>query len=340
MKPQIIYDMPFDEYKAVKAVSGSSLKEMLKSPMAYWHRYVNPEYQESDPSPQMLLGKAYHTRFCEGAEAFTSQYAVKPEKPESGMLDGKPVLVTVSDIKDFLDYTATPYKKSGKKDDLATLVKPETAILWDRFITDWETKNASKEIISQQWADEIKRAEKVLCNLQSFNRLWEEGRAEVSIFWQDEATALPCKARIDFLTPYSIIELKTLSNSVGKDIATACIHEIGYQRYGISAVHYMYGLNYLISQGVTEFASDHRPGFQFAFIQTGDYPVFYSREYAMRFNGKVNEYWRTAMLAREHALSEIKRYTESFGDKPWHDEQTGHAFDDVEFPMWMLEGAA
>lgn len=340
MKPQVIFDMPEEEYHAIDAISGSGMKQFLKHPMAYWRMKHDPEYVQPEPTAAMKLGTAYHKRFCEGNDAYFASYAVKPDMPANKVLDGKPVLDTATDIKVWLERNGFAFKKSDKKDNLAALVPPDKAIVWDRYILDWDIKAGKKTIISAEDDKEIKRAARFLERIPSFKAIFEGGHSEASIFWNDTATGQLCKARIDFLKPGWIIEFKTFSNPQGKDIETAVVHDIGYNRYGISAVHYWNGITTLLKDGCADIEKLMPNGaqFGFVFVQTGNYPAYLPREYAPLFNGKKNAYWKQSERNILYALSEIKKFEEQFGKEPWLEEQFNKALDDVDFPIWMIEG--
>lgn len=67
---------------------------------------------------------------------------------------------------------------------------------------------------------------------------FEGGRREVSIFWTT-LEGVPCKARIDYLKPRALIDLKSIRNMRETEFVDACRRRIADYRYDIQAAHYM-----------------------------------------------------------------------------------------------------
>lgn len=62
-------DMTNDEYHAASGVSKSHLDLIAqKSPLHYWHRYINPNREPSVKNPAMKLGTATHTAILQPNE--------------------------------------------------------------------------------------------------------------------------------------------------------------------------------------------------------------------------------------------------------------------------------
>ena len=64
-----------------------------------------------------------------------------------------------------------------------------------------------------------------------------DGQTEVSMFWDDEETGLPCKCRPDIFTGRIIVDLKTTEDASPEGFARS-IQTYGY---GIQAAHYLAG---------------------------------------------------------------------------------------------------
>ena len=58
-------------------ISASGLKQIAKSPRHYWHRYLNPAYEDAT-TPAMAFGNVVHTLMLEPQE-FELRYAVAPD---------------------------------------------------------------------------------------------------------------------------------------------------------------------------------------------------------------------------------------------------------------------
>jgi hypothetical protein len=65
------------EYHARPEVSKSGLDLMRRSPLHFWHRYLNPERVAEPPTDAMVLGSALHTAVLE-PHLFDDEYAVAP----------------------------------------------------------------------------------------------------------------------------------------------------------------------------------------------------------------------------------------------------------------------
>lgn len=72
-------------------------------------------------------------------------------------------------------------------------------------------------------------------------RLIANCRAEVSLTWTDKATGIACKARLDALTPRTIVELKTVTSADPWEFGRVCARlgyhkQLAFQRRGVRAV--------------------------------------------------------------------------------------------------------
>lgn len=70
---KLIKDMPASEYHAIKALSASGAKLLLRSPAHYLESMTNPR----EPSAAMKLGTLTHTLFFE-PEKFEQEFAISP----------------------------------------------------------------------------------------------------------------------------------------------------------------------------------------------------------------------------------------------------------------------
>jgi len=71
--------------------------------------------------------------------------------------------------------------------------------------------------------------------------LLAEGNAEVSLLWTDHETGLRCKARVDWLAPGFVVDLKTTEDSSPNSFARS----IANYRYHVQQAHYRDGLDAL-----------------------------------------------------------------------------------------------
>lgn len=73
---------------------------------------------------------------------------------------------------------------------------------------------------------------------------FSDGRSEVSVFWTDErvpGSPIRKKARFDFLKWGGIVDLKSITNTMGIEFPRCCRNAIAQRDYPIQAVHYCEG---------------------------------------------------------------------------------------------------
>lgn len=67
-----------EEYHSGPGISKSHLDKIAGgSPRHYWHHYLNPDRERSEPTPAMVLGSAIHSIILE-PDLFTSEYVANP----------------------------------------------------------------------------------------------------------------------------------------------------------------------------------------------------------------------------------------------------------------------
>src|SRR5262249_30177801 len=72
-------------------------------------------------------------------------------------------------------------------------------------------------------------------------RAFTGGMPEVSVFWTDDRTGVPCKARFDYLKPRAIVDLKSYENVIGLPVRKAIARCVANYRYHIQAAFYLEG---------------------------------------------------------------------------------------------------
>lgn len=93
---------------------------------------------------------------------------------------------------------------------------------WDEF----KAVNADKEILTvAEWADVVAIRDAVRAHPVAASYL-DWGDAERTLTWTDEATGLPCKARLDFLND-CVVDLKT-SRDIGDHSFSRTTHDLLY----------------------------------------------------------------------------------------------------------------
>jgi hypothetical protein len=139
MKAGIYPGMSQDDYQAVEAMNYSGIKNMLASAADFWWRSsLNPKQPASKSSPSLDFGRAAHTLFLEGRQAFESLYVRRPD--DLARLDAKAKaalcpngqIVLDGDVYDRLrDIAETIAKSSDLEGGLS-----EVSVLWTEILDD------------------------------------------------------------------------------------------------------------------------------------------------------------------------------------------------------------
>lgn len=337
--PGIYFGMPEAEYHSVLALSKSGIKNMQVSALDFWVRSpLNPDF-ERVTSDAMENGTAYHKRIVEGPAAFRLAYA-----PALDREDYPDALVTAEDIRDEL--RARGMKVGGNK---ATLIErlserdPDIEI-WERIEEGYLQEHAGQTIIPHWQYNQIEIAAAMIEKHPELHKCFTGGQAEVSIFWVDEATGCPMKARVDYLKARAVIDYKTFSNTWAKPINRAIASAMASGKYHIDAAVYMAAADEiagLVDSGLVHDGHDERwlrqvagandRQFVFVFQQMGPAPVA---------RGKVLPKLLTydvGVVSMREAQRKFVACMEKYGSDPWIDDAPIETFDDTEFPAWIGE---
>lgn len=162
MKTGVYQGLSFDEYRTIPALNASGLKELSRSPLHYWSKYLDPNREPDTDTPARRMGKIIHTAILE-PQHWESRYVVAPEGIDRRTKEGK------------LEWAAFEEKAQGRE------------ILTNK---DFET---CQRVTRAVWAHPA--AEILLAGGQTeVTVVWER---EVDV--DGEPVTILCKARIDFL---------------------------------------------------------------------------------------------------------------------------------------------
>lgn len=188
-----VHDLSNLAYHSSEGISRSALMEFKKSPHHYWHKYLNPKREPTEPTKAMKLGEYVHALVLEG-EYFDSRYALRPiaEKlPECGLLK---------------DLGREEYDRQKAEQERARAFNKE---LMERF----EIESIGKEIIDAALFAEAKLiADAVLAN-EDAKLLFDGAQVEKSIYFTHELTGLQCKVRPDAWIGGVVTDLKTCADA-------------------------------------------------------------------------------------------------------------------------------
>lgn len=351
-EPGIYFGMPEEQYHAAPAFSASGIKDILVSPLDFWARsWMNPERPEEKDSTAKLLGSAYHKAILEGIEAFEAAYAVKPEADEyPGVLKSGDELKAAC--------KALGVKASGTLAEMSERIREADAVvpLWCEIVAEFEAAAEGKiHLTRAQWM-EIRKAAFVMSRMPSAREIFTGGRSEVSIFWR--IGDVPMKARIDYLKPKQIGDLKSFGNVMSKEVTEAASGEVTRNRYWTQPIvytaAYVAARKMLAERGADVVHGEvdpewleaafkvERPRFTFVFQQTGDVPNVVVRHFQQfeRMGGlgqTTNAYWTKGESSVREGLRRFRHCMERFGpDVPWIVDHPAKAFSDEDFPIYAL----
>jgi hypothetical protein len=248
--PGIYFGMPEEEYFAIHAASASGLKRMSVSSMDYWAGSdLNLNRTESDDGRTdgkvsgKELGKAYHALIVEGQEAFDKRYAIALDREwvkATAEAKGKKLCVTVADIREAIDAAGAKPKGTAKDALIEQLLDlDEDAFVWDRMVATHNEVNAGKLMLSSELYERILIAKAMIIGDPQLKDAFTGGHPEVSIFWYDERTGVPMKARLDYIKMNHLVDLKSFGNRMNKPIQRAIDMAISNEKYFIPVVVYL-----------------------------------------------------------------------------------------------------
>lgn len=232
-------------YHALPRLSASGICNMLVSPATFWHEsWLNPEKKDED-TPARLLGRAYHTARLE-PHKFHTQFVCELDKEDYA--DG---LITDTSVKAALKEMGQPQTKTGETMlDRAHRLRAcgYEGKLYQLDLEDWAAQVGDRTPIPAQYWRDIETDMERLRGNPEIAELFTGGAAEVSILWTCKDSGLRMKARVDYLKPDRIVDLKTFQNSSRKRLDQCVADAFRYNRYYIQAAAY-WGAVELIRSG-------------------------------------------------------------------------------------------
>lgn len=173
-------EIKVEDYHADKsAVNSSSLKKMIKSPLAFHESFYG---EKKEPTEAMKYGTMAHMAILQGEE-FTKRYVVMPEF-ESKTADGKP-----SDSKN------TKYYKDQ--------------------VESWRSSLSEDSILVTQ--DELAKLLGMVNSIKNHKEamaILSEGKPELAGYWRDSDTGILCRMQADFVSFNlgALVDVKTTSD--------------------------------------------------------------------------------------------------------------------------------
>lgn len=208
-----VHDITIEQYHSGPGISRSGLELFRRSPLHYWHKYLNPKKPTEENSEittrrdALQFGNAFHTYVLE-REEFDKRYMIvdKPNRTSN----------------------------AGKAAWAETLLQA-----------------GNRELICSESFQDLVAMDKAIDRSTTARGLIEDGYYEKSLFWTDKDTGLLCKVRPDIWHNNMIVDLKTCTNasyrefqrsvySFGYYIQAAMIHEALYNLHNINMMNFLF----------------------------------------------------------------------------------------------------
>lgn len=343
-EPGVYFELPALDYHADPSLGSSDIKRLLQAPPVYWfHSWMNPARPAAPDTAAKLKGRALHKLVLEGEKGFAQAFAVTPSRE-----DHPDALVTLDDLKAKLRTLGEP--TSGNKDRLTKRIRlklPDVVVFDDVLkIFRAVVERDKLEVITKDAAREVRKAAAAIASNPHLARAFTGGVPEVSVFWEEDG--VPLKARLDYLKPRCIIDLKGFSNQRERPVDVAIRLAIAEYRYDIQARHYCdaYAALYsLAAQGCIFGDCPLNKGWHrrivepahmrwtWVFHQTDGAPVSKGRELSPS-SPVLNK------AAREiaQAKASYRACVTQFGTNPWADLEPVREFSEDELVSWLVEG--
>lgn len=340
MPDGVYFGLDEERYHDALALSASGIKNLRISTLDFWARssVLNPNYQDEDSEAKMI-GRAYDRRIVEGREVFYRHYAAALDPA-----DYPDVVRTTEEIKARLRTAGA--KLTGNKPELIErllAIEPMLKI-WDEELRRHGIANAGKTLLARDLIGRIEIAAAMIEKHPQLGKAFTGGQPQVSIFWRDRDSGVPCKARMDYWKPRVIVDLKTFANQRGMPIDKAIAFTVASYKYHIQAAFYLEARRQammLIDAGQVfgsidaAFVKAVRAApdctFMFVFQQKGIAPLA---------RGKVMPPSTTldiGQLEMDEAKLAFAFAWERFGTDPWLDVADITTFDPTEFPAFLAD---
>ena len=332
-----------DRYHAALALSASGIKSLRVSTLDWYMRSpLNLERNQDDESEARIIGRAYHRRICEGRAAFAAFYG-----PAIDPTDYPQALRTNEALCDAVGRAGGPIKgtRGLRKAQLieCLLALDPQALVWDRLVAEHMAKHQGKTLLPAPVIRQIEVAAMMIEAHPQLKKAFTGGAPEVSVFWVDEETGVPCKCRFDYLKPRAIVDLKSFE-AKGLPLDKAIARAFALYKYNIQAAFYLRGAEEargLIAEGRVFGEAD--PALMRAIHDANDRTflfVFQSKGIAPVARGKVLAPGSVLDIGRlevEQALYLWARCWQTFGAEPWVDVADITTFEDTEFPAFLVD---
>lgn len=270
----IYLDMPEGLYHLLNYHSNSANKDIVIDPegLEYWHKnqWLNKDFKLEEKKEAYEFGKAFHCMVLE-PKRFDEEYVVQKSKDDFG---DKRVLNTLEDLKTFAKDNDLPV--SGTKQVLIDRVVDfldDNTVIYQLYLESFELESVGKIILTKKDKERLEGMREALEYQGECTNIIDTCYKEVTIIWTEysEEGSIKCKARLDGLNPYGILDPKTFSTK-GNTINEAIQKTIRLDRYNNQYYVYNRALKLVIEK-----------------IKNGDAKVY----------GEINEKFLNELLKQE-----------------------------------------
>jgi hypothetical protein len=197
--PGVYFGMPVAEYRRDPSLGSTNIKDMRPNQRKYQRSSWMAERPVDTVTKSTVLGTALHMMVLEGIEKFSKAYVRRPE--------------SYNDLS------------QGDKTAMTKRIKAGLAM--------------NQEMLSAEQYDLCVEAASMIVEHDSLRSSLTGGENEVSVFWVDEHTGVPCKARFDRLKARGIGDIKSIANEMQRPLEYAAGLHIKSFRYDKQAAHYL-----------------------------------------------------------------------------------------------------
>jgi hypothetical protein len=311
-----ILDISNSEHHSIHALSNSGMKDLAVSPLRYWYRHINPAPKvEDEETASMRMGSALHCAVLESNEIFESRYA-RALDPS----DWPVCLDTIQEIRGWITDKGQKPKGTRKDEVISQALElmthlgehvPILQVEQSRFARE----NEGKTILAVDEWERLAGMALALSEEPALRPILAHGKCEVSMVARDPEAGVLLKARLDWMTPATTLDLKTFTvkrdGSVDKAICDAIYYEGHYRQ----AYFYNF-VRHLVTGERQDYAD-----FVFAFVESDQPHETRIKRLMPKRGGSLNLYWETARIEVRKMIRLYADCLAKFGDDPWREKQ-------------------
>lgn len=338
-----------DFYLADPGIGSTSHKEMVADLTDFqYQRLHGPARADSEA---LIRGELLHTRVLEGHTEVDKRFAIAPNKA-----DYPNALITMSDLRDKCREIGV--KPGTTKAAAIEAIRrfDDDIEIWDEIEGDFIRANGHKMIVKPDlmtWADIAAdwMARDAILSKHMRDGVFTGGEPEVSVFFEHNGIRL--KARLDFINPVAVIDLKTYAPRIRPmPYKEQVITAICSFRYDLQAVHYRrawHAAKDFVNSGdvyyhgltvmnVPALFERDAPKWLWVFVKSIGAPQTVVVEWTEM---RAALSWGSAVGESEVTLAHYAKMMKDFGpDADWPVSRPPIILEDADFPVWFGTGAA